>query len=409
MAPRKAAAGAASPPPQGTVDPPKGSAKDSSKDRIARLLSGDVVKAIRKEYGANSVLRASDTGLHRRPRLPSGIFPIDHALGGGWPAGQIQSLWGHKSSGKTTVVLRSIGEALKLCAICWGRPGSTCQCGSKFRHPVAAFIDSEGTLDLDWGVRQGVPKDALIVSTPDSGEQAIDIADALLRSGDLDILAMDSLAFLVPEKEITESVKKETIGVQARLVGKSMRKFRMALNAAYNERRMPTIFLTNQIRMKIGVMFGNPETQPAGLAPGFTSMTEVRMGAQRYELEDKTKRPLYVDIGFKVEKNKSAVSKKQGEFRLILSDTETKKLGDVYDEGGMVEEAEGCGLVEQKGGSWLCLGEKFPTKSKIEQALLKQPEFKASFRAALLQVLAPLEEEPEPPPEDPESEAEQAT
>lgn len=391
MAPRKAAAGAeAPPPPEAPVPPPK----DDGKDRISKLLSGDVVKAIRKEYGDNVLFRGSEALIKHRPRLPTGIFPLDHALGGGWPAGQIQNLWGHKSSGKTTVVLRSIGEALKLCANCWGRPGATCQCGSKYRKPVVAFIDSEGTLDLDWALRQGVPKDALIVNTPDSGEQAIDVADALLRSGDLDILAMDSIAFLVPEKEIVESVKKETIGVQARLVGKSMRKFRMALNAAANDRRMPTIFLTNQIRMKVGVMFGNPETQPAGLAPGFTSMTEVRMGAQSYELEKATKRPLYVDISFKVEKNKSAVSKKQGEFRLILSDTETKKLGDVYDEGVMVEEAEACGLVEKKGGDWICLGAKFPTKSKIEQTLLKDQTFKAEFREALLQVLAPLEEEP---------------
>lgn len=391
MAGKKAAAGAESPPPQDAPEAPK---VTTSKDRIAKLLSGDVVKAIRKEYGENVVFRGSEALIKHRPRLPTGIFPLDHALGGGWPAGQIQNLWGHKSSGKTTVVLRSIGEALKLCANCWGRPGATCQCGSKYRPPVVAFIDSEGTLDLDWAARQGVPRESLIVNTPDSGEQAIDVADALLRSGELDILAMDSIAFLVPENEITESVKTQTMGVQARLVGRSMRKFRMALNAAYNDKRMPTIFLTNQIRMKIGVIFGNPETQPAGLAPGFTSMTEVRMGAQSYKLEEKTKRPLYVDIDFKVEKNKSAVSKKQGDFRLILSDTETKRLGDVYDEGVMVEEAEACGLVENKGGTWLCLGEKYPTKSKIEQALLKNPTFKAEFREALMQVLAPLEEEP---------------
>ena len=208
MAPRKAKVAATeSPSTEDAVDlttTPEPVVKKPKKpvDSLAKLIGSDVMKGILKQFGDSALTRGSEAVIKRRPRLPTGIFPLDYALGGGWSAGQVHSLWGHKSSGKTTVVLRTIGEALKLCAVCWGRPGGTCQCGSKYRRPSVAYIDPEGTLDLDWGVKQGVPKDSILVATPGSGEDAIDIADALLRSGDLDVLAMDSLAFLVPEKEI---------------------------------------------------------------------------------------------------------------------------------------------------------------------------------------------------------------
>lgn len=357
-------------------------------ERISHLLEGEITKAIKKKYGSECLFLASEARVQRMPRIPCGVFPIDLALGGGFPAANIHTVFGVKSSGKSTLICRTLGEAQQLCGTCWGRPGVSCNCG-KFHQVVAAFIDPEGTLDLDWAKRQGVDATRLIISQPSFAEEAIDIADALLRSGEVDVLAMDSLAMLTPAKEIENSTDQETMGVMARIIGRAMRKFRSALNDAKSNGRLPTVFLTNQVRMKIGVMFGNPEVQPGGMAPGFANMTEIRMGAQHYEVESKTNRPLYVDINFKVEKNKSAVARKQGEFRLMLSDTETKKLGDVYDEGAMVEEGERCGLIEQKGGDWTCLGEKHATKSKIERRLLTEPEFKTSLREALFQVLIP--------------------
>jgi recombination protein RecA len=153
----------------------------------------------------------------------------------------------------------------------------------------------------------GILPDRLLISQPEYAEQSLDIAEGLLRSDQLDVLALDSLAFLTPAIEIKESTGAQMMGVQARTIGRGVRKFVMALNWAGNQGRRPTIFFTNQIRMKIGVVFGNPEVQSGGLAAGFSATTEVRCNLGKFEMEPTPKeapttfmaRPLYVDLQFK--------------------------------------------------------------------------------------------------------------
>jgi recombination protein RecA len=357
--------------------------------RTAKVLVGDTVAAIRKKFGKNMLVTASDERVRTAHRIPSGIFQLDWALGGGWQAGRFNTVYGMKSVAKTSVMCKTVAEAQKLCALCFSpkTDSGKCTCGS-FRETVCAFIDIEGTFDAAWAKRLGVDTDKLLYSRPEYAEQSLDIFEALLREGDVDHIILDSIAFLTPLAEIQESVSKETMAVQARIMGKGIRKLVSALTHIKNEEgRMPTIFFTNQVRLKTGLVFGSPETQPGGLASQFANTSEVRLRAGKVEMDEATGKPRHAIINFKVEKNKSSVPMMEGEFRLILADTETKKIGDVYEEDVMVELGQKFGLVEGAGASWSCLGETYPGKSPIERRLLTDPAFYAIYKDALMKIL----------------------
>jgi len=203
-----------------------------------------------------------------------------------------------------------------------------------------------------------------------------------------DILVIDSLAFLTPLKEIEESVSTESMGQQPRLLGKGTRKLAMALNSMRNEHGWaPTIFCTNQIRMKLGLLFGNPETTPGGMAPGFAASVELRTQGGKYKMDEETKKPILVEMKFRVEKNKTAPARMEGEYDLILSDTEDKKKGQVADEKFVLDMAQKIGLLERKGNQWHCLGRTETAKSRIEKALITDLAFREELRKTLMGVL----------------------
>lgn len=355
-----------------------------SKDRIDDILESKAVKSIKKNWGDGIFARASDFGVVSMPRIPTGILMLDYALGGGFPAGRVNVLWGNKSAGKTTTFLKAIANAQKRCAQCW-QP-APCNCG-EYREPACAFLDVEGTLDLPWAATMGVDLDNLLLSIPEYAEQTLDIAEAVVRKG-CDLLCIDSLAFLTPAKEIQESVAKETVGLQARLIGRGFRKFVSALNSRRNEIGMaPTLFFTNQIRMQVGVMFGSPEVQPGGQAPGFASTTETKLGSGKYEMDELTGKPLTAEFRFRVEKNKSSAAKMEGTYKMCLMDTEFRTVGDVLNEGPLVKLAEKAGLVSGGGQKWSALGETFRAKSLIEQKLVEEPEFYEKMRGAVVATL----------------------
>lgn len=438
-------------------------------DRIAKLLSREAFKKLSVDHGDLILTRASDERVAKAHRIPSGVFPLDQKLGGGWPQGRVITVYGMKSTGKTTLLTRTLASAQRMCSNCWSPvrwthlverdeealdettgevtltgkktkvweplwvkrwwldtsskwrlmirgdlkkivddkgkesyvPDVTlgeeirpeCDCG-KYREVVCAFIDVEGTFDKQWAMRHGVDLLKLMLSQPEQAEQSLDIADALVRSGEADIIVLDSVAFLTPKKEIAGSTEQILVGEQARTVGKGVRKFVSGINAValYSERR-PTIFLTNQIRMKVGVMFGNPETTPGGLAPGFASSVEIKTKGGTYEYlkqekgEEADRIPLEVSLNFDVEKNKASVAKRQGSFKLVLLDGETKKKGDVRDEDELMAEAERVGLLKKENKGWTCLGETYTAKSLIERRLLTDPLFSQSLRWAVLRVL----------------------
>ena len=289
-------------------------------------MAGDREKAldvalanIEKQFGKGSVMRLGDDSRAPLEVIPTGSVALDIALGiGGLPRGRVVEIYGPESSGKTTVALHAVANAQ--------RGGG-----------VVAFIDAEHALDPDYAKALGVDTDALLVSQPDSGEQALEIADMLIRSGALDLIVIDSVAALVPRAEIEGEMGDSHVGLQARLMSQALRKMTGALNNSNT-----TAIFINQLREKIGVMFGSPETTTGGRALKFYS--SVRLDVRRIEtLKDGTDM-----VGnrtrVKVVKNKVAPPFKQAEFDIMYGKGISR-------EGGLIDVGVESGLV-RKAGAW---------------------------------------------------------
>ncbi|HXR67135.1 MAG TPA: recombinase RecA [Dermatophilaceae bacterium] len=285
-----------------------------------RVKSLDTVMAqIEKAHGKGAVMRLGDEVRVPIDVIPTGSIALDIALGiGGLPRGRVVEIYGPESSGKTTVALHAVASAQKA-------------------GGIAAFIDAEHALDPDYAQKLGVDTDALLVSQPDTGEQALEIADMLIRSGAIDIIVIDSVAALVPRAEIEGEMGDSHVGLQARLMSQALRK----LTGTISSTGTTTIFI-NQLREKIGVMFGSPETTTGGKALKFYA--SVRLDVRRIEtLKDGTD-AVGNRTRVKVVKNKMAPPFKQAEFDIIYG------LG-ISREGGLIDMGVEHGFV-RKAGAW---------------------------------------------------------
>lgn len=278
---------------------------------------------IERAHGKGAVMRLGDRAAVPMESIPTGSIALDIALGiGGIPRGRVIEVYGPESSGKTSLALSVVAEAQRL--------GGT-----------AAYIDAEHALDPLYAARLGVDVDNMLVSQPDTGEQALDICEMLVRSGAVDIVVVDSVAALVPRAEIEGEMGDSHVGLQARLMSQALRK----LTAAIARSKTSVLFI-NQIREKIGVMFGNPETQPGGRALKFYS--SVRLDVRRVESIKQGTEVIGNRVRVKVVKNKVAPPFRQVEYDHLFTEGISR-------EGGMLDVGLEMGLVE-KSGAWFTYG-----------------------------------------------------
>lgn len=308
-----------------------------------------VLLQIEKQYGKGSIMRLGDeAGNTEIEVIPSGCLTLDLALGiGGFPRGRIIEIYGPESSGKTTVALHAVAEAQKM-------------------GGVAAFIDAEHALDPVYAKKLGVNLDDLYVSQPDTGEQALDICDALVRSSAVDIIVIDSVAALTPKAEIEGDMGDTHVGLQARLMSQALRK----LTAIVNKSKTCVIFI-NQLREKVGVMFGNPETTPGGKALKFYA--SMRLDVRKMDVLKDADGAMGNRTKAKVVKNKLAPPFRQAEFDIVFGEG-------ISQEGCIIDMGVQYDVIAKSGSFFSYNGNKIAQgREKLRMYLKENPEVQAEI------------------------------
>lgn len=315
------------------------------------------MQGIEKQFGKGSIMRLGDKSIDGLKVIPTGALSLDVALGvGGIPKGRIIEIYGPESSGKTTLTLSVVAEAQK-------------------QGGIAAFIDAEHALDPEYAAKIGVDTTSLLISQPDTGEQALEICEQLVRSGAVDIIVIDSVAALVPKAEIEGEMGQAQVGLQARLMSQALRK----LTAIVGKTDTAVIFI-NQLRMKIGVMYGNPETTTGGNALKFYS--SVRLDIRKKETLKKNGEDYGNHVLVRIKKNKVAPPFRQAEFDIIFGEG-------ISSEGCLLDVATDMGVVD-KAGTWFSYGDLRlgQGRDKSRDYLLENPDIREEIEQKVRGILA---------------------
>lgn len=333
-----------------------------TKDAKKAQALNDAIKQIEKQFGKGSVMKLGDRAAVDVDVIPTGSLTLDMALGiGGYPKGRIIEIYGPESSGKTTLTLHAIAEVQKQ--------GGT-----------AAFIDAEHAIDPVYAKNLGVNIDELILSQPDSGEQGLEIAETLVRSGAIDLVVVDSVAALVPQVELDGEMADQQMGLQARLMSKALRK----LSGVMNKTDCTIIFI-NQLREKIGVMFGNPETTTGGRALKFYS--SVRVEIRRSEVIKNGTEIVGNKVNIKVVKNKVAPPFKSTQVDIIYGKGISR-------DGEVLDLAVDKDIVDKSGAWYAYKGEKIGQgRENAKRYLVEHPDIMNEITEAIKASLMPVEEE----------------
>lgn len=327
--------------------------KDKDKAKALEMA----IAQIERSFGKGAIMKLGADGVSEGIQvIPTGSITLDLATGvGGFPRGRVIEIYGPESSGKTTLALSAIAQAQKS-------------------GGVAAFIDAEHALDVNYAAKLGVKIDELLISQPDTGEQALEVAETLVRSGAVDIIVLDSVAALVPKAEIEGDMGDSLPGLQARLMSQALRKLTAAISKSNT-----TMMFINQIRMKIGVMFGSPETTTGGTALKFYS--SLRLDIRRIEQIKDNQEAIGGRVRVKVVKNKVAPPFKQAEFDIYFNEG-ISRIGEVVDLG--VEK----GLIEKSGAWYSYAGHRIGQGRENSKEYIKNhPEMAAEIEAKILEPL----------------------
>jgi recombination protein RecA len=313
----------------------------SEREQKLKIID-DAILSIEKQYGKGSIMKLGDGVINKVESIPTGALSLDYALGiGGVPRGRVIEIYGPESSGKTTLCLHIIAEAQKM-------------------GGLAAFIDAEHALDVNYAKKLGVDTSNLLLSQPDFGEQALEITDTLVRSNALDIIVIDSVAALVPRSEIEGEMGDATMAVQARLMSQALRK----LTGAISKSKTSVIFI-NQLRSKIGVMFGNPETTTGGNALKFYA--SVRLDIRRVAAIKEGNDVVGNRTKVKIVKSKVAPPFKEVEFDIMYNEGISKN-------GDLIDLAVEFGIVKKSGAWFTFEDERFQGREQFKQKLNELPE-----------------------------------
>lgn len=338
---------------------------EKEKPQVVKMTDSDekkkalesVFSVIEKEYGSGSIMKLGDVNVSNVDAISTGSLTLDMALGvGGLPRGRVIEIYGPESSGKTTVALHVVAEAQKM--------------GGE-----AAFINAEHALDPVYAQKLGVDIDNLIVAQPDTGEQALDIAEALVRSGALDVIVIDSVAALVPKAEIEGEMGDSHVGLLARLMSQALRK----LTAIISRSGTVVIFI-NQLREKVGVMYGNPETTPGGRALKFFS--SVRLDVRRSDVIKNGSDIIGNKTKVKVVKNKVAPPFKTAEFDILYGEGISR-------EGNILDYAVDNGIIKKSGAWFSYNGEKIGQgRDNVRKYMVENKEFTAEVDRQVRELLS---------------------